>query len=103
MELPSNQVVVSNLGGAVIEYLEDDTVNIEGNDVVLQILFIDKFNKISLVDEMLFQVEIIVADYHKVATIHLGVNYSLNDIIPRGTIETQEFPGLRDDTIRVGT
>jgi hypothetical protein len=103
MELPSNRVVVSNLGGQVINYLEDESVSIEGNDVVLQVLFIDKFNKITLVDEMLFQVEVIVADYHEAATFNLGVNYSLNDIIPRGTIETLEFPGIRDDVIRVGT
>lgn len=102
-ELPSNQVVVSNLGGVIIDYLEDDSVNIEGNDVLLRVLYIDRFNKISLVDEMLFQVEVIVADYNKSATFHLGVNYSLNDIIPRQTLETQEFPGLKQDVIRVGT
>lgn len=103
MELPSNRIVVSNLGGQVIDYLENEDIVIEGNDVLLQILFIDRFQKITLVDEMLFQVEIIVADYHESATFHLGVNYSLNDIVPRGTLETQEFPGLRDDVIRVGT
>jgi hypothetical protein len=103
MELPSNQVVVSNLGGSINDYLEDPEVEIEGNDVTLQILYIDKFGQVSLVDEMLFQVEVVVADYHKAATFHLGVNYSLNDVVPRQTIEKQEFPGIRDDVIRVGT
>jgi hypothetical protein len=103
MELPSNQVIVSNLGGAVIDYLEKDDVNINGNDVVLQVLYIDKYNKISLIDEMLYQVEVVVADYHKAATFHLGVNFSLNDIVPNKTIETQEFPAIRDDVIRAGT
>lgn len=103
MELPSVLINLSNLGGKVIEYLEDENINIEGNDVVLQILFIDKYSKISVVDEMLFQVEVLVADYYSSATIHLGVNYSLNDPIPRHTIETQEFPGIRGDVLRVGS
>jgi len=103
MELPSNRIVVSNLGGQIIEYLENEDIHIEGNDVVLQILFIDRFNNITLVDEILFQIELVIADYHKTATFQLGVNYSLGDIVPRGTIETAEFPGIRDDVIRVGT
>lgn len=103
MELPTNEVVISNLGGTVIDYLEDNNVTIEGNDVVLQVLHIDKFQNILLVDEMLFQVEFVVADYHKSATFHLGVNYSLNDSVPRGTIETNEFPSIRGDAIRFGT
>lgn len=103
MELPTNQVNISNLGGAVTDYLENNEIEIEGNDVVLQILHIDKYNKILLVDEMLYQIEYIVADYHKSATAHLGVNYSLNDSVPRGTIETNEFPSVRGDAIRIGT
>lgn len=103
MELPNNQVVVNNLGGRIIDYIEDNNINIDGNDVVLQVLFIDKYQNITLIDEMLYQVEIMVADYHKTATFHLGVNYSLTDIVPRNTLETQEFPGLRSDVIRVGT
>ena len=103
MELPSIQVVVPNLGGAIIDYIEENDIDIEGNDCMLQILLIDKFNKVTLVDEMLFQVEVLVADYHQSATFHLGVNWSLNDTIPRHTLEKQEFPGIRDDVIRVGT
>lgn len=103
MELPTVQVTVSNLGGQVLAYIEDNDIDIETNDVWLQILFIDKFNKVTLVDEMLFQVETMVADYNTAATFNLGVNYSLNDPIPRYTLEKQEFPGLRDDVIRVGT
>lgn len=103
MELPSNQVAIANLGGSVLEYLEDNNIRLEGNDVMLQILYVDRFLKVSLIDEMLFQVEFMVADYYKGATFHLGVNYSLNDLIPRNTIEKQEFPGIRDDVIRVGT
>lgn len=103
MELPTNQVVISNLGGVVIDYIEENGVNIEGNDVFLQILHFDKYSRITLVDEMLFQVEVLVADYYKVATVHLGVNYSLNDPIPNGTIETNEFPAIRSDVIRIGT
>lgn len=102
MELPGNQILVSNLGGKVIDYLEDPSINISSNDVVLQVLHIDKFGKITLVDELLFQVETIIADYHKSATFNLGVNYSLNDIIPRQSIETQEYPGIRQDVVRVG-
>ncbi len=103
MELPSNNVSLSNLGGSVIDYIEDNNIEMEGNDVVLQQLFIDKFGKITLIDEMLFQIEYIVADYHKSATVHLGVNYSLKDPVPRGTIETNEFPAIRGDAIRIGT
>jgi len=103
MELPTNQINMSNLGGAVIDYVEDNDIEVQGNDVLLQILHIDKYNKILMVDEMLFQLEFIVADYHKSATAHLGVDYSLNDLVPRGTIETNEFPALRGDAIRIGT
>ena len=103
MELPTNQVNISNLGGSVTDYLEDNDIEISENDVVLQTLHIDKYNKILLVDEMLFQVEYIVADYHKSCTAHLGVNYSLNDLVPRGTLETNEYPGIRGDYIRIGT
>jgi hypothetical protein len=103
MELPSNSVIVNNIGNLVVDYLEDEDIDLDGNDVVLQQLYIDKYNKITLIDEMLFQVEIMVADYYQSCTFHLGVNYSLNDIIPRETIETQEFPAIRDDVIRVGT
>lgn len=103
MDLPTNEVVVSNLGGSVIEYLEDNSVDVNGNDVILQILLIDKFNRITLVDRMLFQLEAITADYNKAATFHLGVNWSLNDPIPRYTLEKSEFPGIRDDVIRAGT
>lgn len=103
MELPTNRVSTSNIGGVVVDFIEDNDIEINGNDILLQILYIDKFNKITLVDEMLYQVELLVAEYNKSATAHLGVNYSLNDIVPRGTIETQEFPGLRQDVIRVGT
>lgn len=103
MELPSNSIIVNNIGNLVVDYIEDEDIDIDGNDVVLQQLYIDRYNKITLVDEMLFQIEIMVADYYQSCTFHLGVNYSLNDIIPRGTIETSEFPGLRDDVIRVGT
>ncbi len=103
MELPSVQVTISNLGGQVLDYIEQNNIEIEGNDVWLQILHIDKYAIITFVDEMLFQVEALVADYHTSATFHLGVNYSLNDQIPRFTLEKQEFPGIRDDVIRVGT
>lgn len=103
LELPGVQVLINNLGGVVIEYLEDPTVVIEENDAILQLLYIDKFHKVSLVDEMLYQVETVVADYSEKCTFNLGVNYSLNDIVTRQTIETQEFPGIRDDVIRVGT
>jgi len=103
MELPNNQVVISNLGGVVIDFIEDNDIDINGNDVLLKVLYIDKFGKISLTDEMLYQVELIVADYYKSATFNLGVNYSLGDVIPRQTLETQEYPGLRQDVIRIGT
>jgi len=103
MELPTNQVSISNLGGSVTDYLEDNDVEVDDNDVLLQILHIDKYNKILLVDEMLYQLEFIVADYHKSATAHLGVSYSLNDSVPRGTIETNEYPAIRGDAIRIGT
>ncbi len=103
MNLPTNQVTISNLGGEVIDYIEQNGIEIEGNDVRLQILLIDKYNKVTLVDEMLFQIEIIIADYLRACTIQLGVNYSLNDPIPRGTIETNEFPAIRGDAVRIGT
>ncbi len=103
MELPSTDVTVSNLGGIVLDYIEDKSITIDGNDVWLQILHIDKLGVVSLVEEMRFQLEFIVADYHTSATFHLGVNLSLNDPIPRHTLEKQEFPGIKDDVIRVGT
>lgn len=103
MELPTNEITVSNLGGVVIDYLEDPSVDINQNDVYLQVLFMDKFRKISLIEQMLFQVELVVADYNRAAVFQLGVNYSLNDLVPRQTLEKQEFPGIRDDVIRVGS
>lgn len=103
MELPSVQIDVSNLGGQVLHYIEDNDIEIEENDVWLQIFHINKFGTVTLVDKMLFQLETIVADYHTVARFNLGVNYSLNDPIPRDTLEKQEYPGIRDDVIRVGT
>jgi hypothetical protein len=103
MELPTNKVSLNNIGNVVVDYIEDNDIIIDNNDVVLQVLYVDKFNKITLVDEMLFQVELVVANYYESATFHLGVSYSLNDVIPRGTIESQEFPGIRDDAIRVGS
>jgi hypothetical protein len=103
MELPTNDVIVADIGGIISEYLEDPSVKIDGNDVILQILQVDKFYKVSLVDQMLYQVEIIGAEYGRGVTFHLGVNFSLNDVLPRESLEKQEFPGIRDDAVRVGT
>lgn len=103
MEIPTNSVTVTNLDGSVSHYLEDDTLVISGNDCLLQILFMDKQGDIHFVDEMLYQMEVAVADYHRAATFHMSVNFSLNDIIPRETLEKNEFPGMRDDFVRVGT
>lgn len=103
MELPTNEVVIADVGGVVTDYLEDPSIVMEGNDCWLQVLHIDKFGGITLVDAMLYTVELITAEYGKGVTFHLGVNFSLNDTIPRETIEKQEFPGIKDDAIRVGT
>jgi hypothetical protein len=103
MELPTNSVSIANFGNEVAEYLEDNDVVVEDNDCLLQILYIDPFGTISMIDQMLYVIELLVAEYGKIVTLNLGLNFSLNDPVPRFTMELEEFPGLKSDTIRVGT
>lgn len=102
MPLPTMTVNISNIGGEVIDYLE--TLDIIGNDVVLQILHIDRSGVVEDVttakDEVALQVQSIVGD-DMVASFTLGLNLGLNDMLPRGVMTKAKYPGMIDDVIRL--
>jgi len=104
MELPVCQINLINIGGVVDAYLHDPSVHVRRNDIVMQILHIDDEGVVTEFDRDKIQVQVIHGQANAgVATIFAGLNMRLDDRVPRETMETNEFPGIRADVIRSGT
>lgn len=103
MEVPVFRVVISNLFDQVVEYIEDNDVVIAGNDVTLQILFMDRFGTVSVYDETTLKALFLTSKQNEAATLHVGLVWAARKRWPEDTIETQRYPGIRADAIRAGT
>jgi hypothetical protein len=104
MELPTVKINLLNIGGVIDSYLHDPTVRIRQNDVIQQILHIDRRGIVTEYDRDRLQIQVISGTAGKgTATIYAGLNMRLSDRVPRQTLETNEFPGIRADVIRSGT
>lgn len=97
MNLPGMKISTFNLGQQVSDYVE--SIDILENDVVLKLVHIDLLGDVQAKDEMAFQIKMIEGD-DLFITFELGINLGLNDLLPRGVITKDEFPGIVDDVIR---
>ena len=103
MELPVIKINLANIGAVVDGYLHDPAVKVRRNDLVQQILHISNTGVITEYDRDVLQIQVISGNSGAgTATIFAGWNMRLDDRVPRGTIETNEFPGIRGDAIRKG-
>ena len=103
MELPTVKINLLNIGGITDSYLHDPTVRVRKNDIIQQILHIDNFGEVTEYDNDRLQIQVITGTAGKgTATISAGLNMRLTDRVPRETLETDEFPGIRGDVIRSG-
>jgi len=91
MTLPTMRVAVPNLGGEVVDYLEE--LDVLENDVTLLLLHLDLLGDTTAFDKLLFQIQGISGD-QLVAVLDLGINVGIEDRIPREVITTDEFPGI---------
>ena len=104
MEMPSVKINLLNIGGIADSYLHDPTIKIRKNDIVQQVLHIDSHGVVTEFDKDRLQIQVISGSPGKgTAVIFAGLNMRLTDKVPRGTLETNEFPGIRGDVVRTGT
>lgn len=100
--LPVATVNFSNIGNLVVDYIEDDDngYDVDGNDVTLMVLAMDRLGRVFKYREDRFQVLMAVDDQQRTMTLYLGLLVRFNDPIPFETIERNEFPALRGDVVR---
>jgi hypothetical protein len=97
MSLPQMKVSTFNLGQIVSDYVEE--IDILGNEAIVQILHLDLLNDPTARDQITMQVQVVEGD-DLFATFTLGMDLGLTDLLPRGVITKDEFPGVVDDVIR---
>jgi|ERR1044072_9915781 hypothetical protein len=103
MEIPTNTVKIFNVGGVVNQYVYDNNIRIKRNPIVLQILHCDRLGRFSEFDREELQVLVLRGSPGAgVASIFASLGWKLGDRIPKQTIETSEYPGIRGDAVRSG-
>lgn len=104
MDIPTNTVNIMNPGGMVNQYVYDNNIRIRRNDVWLQILHKNKQGKITMYDQDLLQVLVLRGQPAQgTASLFCSLGFKLGDKVPRETMETSEYPGIRADVIRAST
>jgi hypothetical protein len=97
LQLPTVRVTVPNLGGEVIDYLEE--VDLLGHLVVLRIFYLDLMERLEDFDDVTLQIIAIEGDLQAV-TFTLGMDVSLREALPRHVITRTEFPAVPDNIRR---
>jgi hypothetical protein len=97
MSMPTMKISTHNLGEQVSDYVEE--LDILDNDVVVQLVHLDLLGDLQARDSMTLQIQTIESD-DLFITFNLGLNLGFSDLLPRGVITKEEFPGVVDDTIR---
>ena len=95
--LPTVTVTVSNITGRVGAYLE--TTLLIGADVTLQLLHYDLLATVTDQDSQKLQV-MAVQWNRQSAVFTLGLNFALQEMLPRYVITAAEFPGAPDQLRR---
>ena len=104
MTIPTNNIVISDIGGVVADYLHDPDIQISVNDIIMRILHMSSKGVVSLYDEDLLQIQVVRASIGQgQVTIFAGLDLRFSEQVPKETIETNEFPGIRQDSVRIGT
>lgn len=103
MEIPTNTVNVFNVGGVVNQYVYDNNIRIKRNPIVLQIMHCDRLGRFVEYDREELQILVLRGTPGAGgASIFASLGWKLGDRIPKQTIETSEFPGIRGDAVRRG-
>lgn len=103
MEIPANTVKLFNVGGMINRYVYDHNIRIKRNDITLQILHCDQFGRFTMYDQEELQI-LVVRGSPGVggASIFASLGWKLGDRVPKETMETSEYPGIRADVVRTG-
>jgi hypothetical protein len=103
MEIPTNTVNLANPGGIINRYVYDNQIRIRRNDISFKILHCDRVGRFSQYDEEILQILVVRAGTGVgQASIFASLGWKLGDRVPKQTIETSEYPGIRADVTRVG-
>jgi hypothetical protein len=103
MEIPTNTVNLFNPGGVVNSYIYDSQVRIKRNDIMMRILHMSRGNKVTMYDQELLQILVVRGGNGTgQASIFASLGWKLGDRVPKETIESSEYPGVRADIGRVG-
>jgi hypothetical protein len=101
MEMPTNTIALMNPGGTINQYIYKSNVVIRRNDIDMQIMFCDRFNRFTVYDNDMLQILVIRGSPQGgTATIFCSLGLKLGDKVPKGTMETSEFPAIRGDAVR---
>lgn len=104
MDIPTNTANILNMGGIINRYVYDNAVRIKRNDIVFQILHQDKFGRFEMYDQEELQILVVRGvPGQGAASIFASLGWKLGDKVPKETLETSEFPGIRADVIRSST
>jgi hypothetical protein len=89
--LPTIAITVANVDGQIGVYLEENIVF--GRMVILQLLHLDLLGTPTDVDSV--RLSILACEWHwQAAVFHVGLDLGLQEILPRGLISAEEFPGV---------
>jgi hypothetical protein len=89
--LPTIAITVANVDGQIGVYLEENIVF--GRMVILQLLHLDLLGTPTDVDSV--RLSILACEWHwQTAVFHVGLDLGLQEILPRGLISAEEFPGV---------
>lgn len=102
MQVPVFRIVLSNLFDQVIEYMEDQQINLRGNPVTIQVLHMDALGQVTLYDSYDFTALFLVSDY-QAATLHVGIVWPLKRREPEDTMELDRYPAMKANVVRAGT
>jgi hypothetical protein len=101
MEMPTNTVSLMNPGGMINQYIYKSDVVIRRNDIDMQILFCDRLGRFTLYDSDMLEILVVRGSPGAgTASIFCSLGIRLGDRVPKGTIETSEFPAIRGDAVR---
>lgn len=91
MTLPAVRLTVPNLASEVTDYLEE--IDVLGQPMTVQLFHLDLLDIATDLDSMRLEIMAILGIL-EIVTFTLGLDLSLDDMVPRGVISRKEFPGI---------
>ena len=99
-ELPSVRVIISNIGNEALEVLE--TYDVLEKTTILRIINLDVLDDSTAQDSTELMIIAVSTSNNGIATFILGLPIATDEEIPRERFNSQDFPGIPQETNTFG-